>query len=406
MYYRWQLLSKPQTSQVSLQTGGVQNFFTVDKPGSYRIRLVVNDGEFDSYPYDALISTDIDQLDRVRFITTGDFGTGGDKQKLVGKAMKQVCDLRGCDFILGLGDNIYKRGPSSLEDEQFETKFEQPYQAIQQPFFMVLGNHDASGLKDGDGGFNARGLIEVAYQARSEKWTMPDRYYRMTLPFNDSNPRDNPAVNPQPLVELFGLDSTPLTSMPDIVPRYRLELYQGNQGRWLDAALNNSRAHWRIAFMHHPYISNGQHGNAGDYDGISSSKYADTVQRLFPDLYRYFFQRIAGRYYKGFVEQHLCDQVDLYLSGHDHNLQWLKPVERCGNTQFIISGAGAKYKGLVSRDNNPEIWQSGEQLGFFWIDILADQLSVTIYTVDEKTGALRKECSGALYSQLCREVSI
>src|SRR4051812_49371566 len=87
----------------------------------------------------------------VRFVTLGDTGTGGKTQLAVAKAMKKVCAERGCQFALGLGDNIYEFGISGADDPQFREKFEKPYADLNFPFFMALGNHDQSGIIPGSG---------------------------------------------------------------------------------------------------------------------------------------------------------------------------------------------------------------------------------------------------------------
>ena len=63
----------------------------------------------------------------VRFIAIGDMGTGDDGQYKVAAALESVCAERGCDFAIGLGDNIYEAGVDSVSDIQFQTKFEDPY---------------------------------------------------------------------------------------------------------------------------------------------------------------------------------------------------------------------------------------------------------------------------------------
>src|SRR5262245_60003455 len=78
----------------------------------------------------------------LRFIAVGDTGRGDDGIRAVAAAMKDVCDHRGCDFILLLGDNIYYAGVDSVTDPQWQTKFEEPYAAIDLPFYAALGNHD------------------------------------------------------------------------------------------------------------------------------------------------------------------------------------------------------------------------------------------------------------------------
>jgi|GEM_PF-901055 len=376
--YRWFLLERPHGSQAQLQKDGELAQLQIDQPGEYRVSLVVNDGAFDSYPFEALVSTNKDKLDNVSFIVIGDAGTGSKQQYHVAAAIEQICQKKVCDFALGLGDNIYNAGPDSVTDSQFQEKFEKPYQQLNFPFYMVLGNHDSSGLMAGDGGFNARGGIEVEYSQHSQKWTMPERYYRITAPLGE-NPRQNPSSNPQPLAEFFALDSTPLTSAPDIVPKFHIDRYTRNQEAWLNSGLHNSKAQWKIAFAHHPYISNGKHGNAGNYDDIA--RYTKTVSKVLPKTNRFLFQRVAGLYYQQFLERQICDRVDLFLAGHDHNMQWLPATKRCGKTEFIISGAAAKSNSLKDPERNPSRWQASRTTGFFHIEIIGNQLTAEIYRV-------------------------
>ena len=97
----------------------------------------------------------------VRFIAIGDSGTGKDGQYKVADALKAVCDQRGCDFAIGLGDNIYESGVDGVNDSQFDTEFEDPYKDIHFPFYMALGNHDNTWLIGGDGADNDKGEIQV-----------------------------------------------------------------------------------------------------------------------------------------------------------------------------------------------------------------------------------------------------
>src|SRR5690606_16435034 len=76
----------------------------------------------------------------VRFLALGDGGRGNSKQYEVAAAMEGVCAAKGCDFAIYLGDNIYSDGVSSVDDSQFEEKFESPYASLDFPFYMALGN--------------------------------------------------------------------------------------------------------------------------------------------------------------------------------------------------------------------------------------------------------------------------
>ena len=150
----------------------------------------------------------------VRFVAFGDAGTGSERQIAVGNAMAEVCQVRGCDFALELGDNFYLSGVQSVDDEQFESKFEIPYENLQVPVYVTLGNHDNS-QGPGEGSDNSRGDYQVEYHylagRTSDKFRMPARYYSFSAP----------ADSKTPLVEFFSLDSNPLTAiLSDLNPSW------------------------------------------------------------------------------------------------------------------------------------------------------------------------------------------
>jgi hypothetical protein len=334
---------------------------------------------------DALADNRSDQLPSgsvVRFIAVGDTGSGSDGQYAVGEAMAQVCAERGCDFALGLGDNIYESGTGSALDPQFEEKFEVPFAPVNIPFYMVLGNHDNSEFFGGDGAGNARGDTQVDYHYRdidhpdqprlTQRWKMPARYYNFQAGME----------NGQPLVEFFGIDSSqPAGGFPDSDQNFSYNNYGLAQLDWLKQGLEQSTAQWKLVFAHHPYVSNGSHGNAGNYDGIPGP--------LLPVL--------AGQRYKDFLEEAMCDRADYFLNGHDHDLQWLKPQPSCGRTGFITSGAGSKVRSLVNRNSNPAHYQAGDVYGFFWLEIDGDSLRGEVYEVDPALQSLGiRDPQGAL----------
>lgn len=294
----------------------------------------------------------------VRFIAIGDMGTGKDGQYKVAAAMKEVCDARGCDFALGLGDNIYEKGVDGKNDIQFETKFEEPYADFSMPFYMTLGNHDNTWITAGDGLNNDRGEAQVAYHYRtdrmSDKWQMPARYYQFNAPQNVDNP----------LVSFFSMDSTPLSGVTDADLEYNQFAYKKRQGDWLKDSIAQSNSPWKIAFAHHAYRSNGKHGNAGLYDYLLGH----------------------GLFYKNMVKDNVCDKVDMIIAGHDHDLQLLKPVDSCGKTVHMVSGAGGKSRDFGNPNRNESYWQEDNTLGFFYIEIEGDELRTTAYTVDSVSG--------------------
>jgi tartrate-resistant acid phosphatase type 5 len=327
----------------------------------------------------------------VRFLAFGDAGTGSAMQIAVGQAMADVCQVRRCDFALELGDNIYDHGPDSATDPQFDTAFEIPYAPLTRmrvPIYVVLGNHDTSSVAvadpegrnfPGDGANNARGNFEVEYGKRKDlatMWRMPARYYKFAAP--------PPGFAESPLAEFFGLDSPPLAPYRDDPDQqnWNPEAYAIAQTTWLRQTLKDSRARWKIVFAHHPYVSNGVHGNAGSYDEdlkkrdkSKDSKYA------------------SGKLWKKLLDDTVCAHgVELYLSGHDHDLEWLHPVGDCGPTEFILSGAGeggAKRRTFGKADRNKARWQQDQMGGFFWIELTEAQMKVAAFTVAENGQMLR-----------------
>lgn len=275
----------------------------------------------------------------VRFIAMGDGGEGNDDQYAVAAAVEQVCAARGCDFALYLGDNFYDDGVHSVDDEQFETKFELPYANLSLPFMVALGNHDFGEIPIQFW----RTDYQVEYTARSAKWTMPDHFYTFEQDHAAFIALDTNMI-------MLGLDWTQ------------------NQGRWVDGVLAASQSKtWRVAYGHHPYLSNGEHGNAGNYEGA----WYDLTGLVRGDNVRDFFR------------DHLCYEIDLYLCGHDHNRQWLDPA--CG-VELIVSGAASKTTGFVHRDSNPTLFEDDTTEGFVWVELADELMTVAFY---DKAGQLQ-----------------
>ncbi|PVZ67692.1 metallophosphoesterase [Pelagibaculum spongiae] len=326
------------------------------------------------------------------FLVIGDMGTGDIKQLRVAAAMEQVCGSQGCDFVIATGDNIYETGVKSVDDAQFQSKFETPYENFSIPFFLTLGNHDNTSLIPGVSTSNQRGDFQVLYAASDEaikngRWKMPARYYQVSLPYKGRQQQ----IYSDPLIDLFSIDSSPLTGvMRDLDPDYQPRTYKKVMQQWMDAALEQSQARWKFAFAHHPYLSNGKHGNAGHYDVFSGTN------NIFP--YE------SGWIYKKFLEETVCRNqgnqrgVNVYFSGHDHDLQWLKSVEPCSDTQLIHSGAAGKARPFKDAQRNEVYWQKDLTLGFYHIKATNDQLQVKAYTLDPEVENAQPQlaCEGVI----------
>ena len=283
---------------------------------------------------------------RVRFVAIGDTGNGNRTQHAVARAMGEVCAARGCDFALLLGDNLYPRGMSGPDDPAMDRVTTEVYGFLPFDFYAVLGNHDYGGKflfvdVDGLGNQFERGPVEVAYSQHSDKWRMPATHYTM---------RQGP-------VGFVMVDTD------SILWKNRRN---GNQRTWWPGALAAmADAPWVFAVGHHPFRSNGDHGNAGDYQTLDISIHVD---------------QLDGEEVDEFMEENVCGNVDLYLSGHDHDRQWLSDPSLCAGTELLVSGAGAEVKPLDDPERNPVAFQDGTTAGFLYM--VVDDESLTGRFID------------------------
>ncbi|MBZ0333317.1 metallophosphoesterase [Marinobacter sp. AL4B] len=311
------------------------------------------------------------RTESLSFIAIGDMGTGNIGQYHVAEAMRQIIRDQGCDFVLGAGDNIYEDGVTSVDDSGFMDSFEYPYQNLDVPFYMCLGNHDCASTIFGGGSDNRRGDYQVDYhyseRKYSTKWRMPARFYRESF---------GQLAQEKPFLDLFVVDSNPLTSFYlDFDERFNWQNYGYPQQLWMKEAVNESQAHWKIAMSHVPYLSNGKHGNAGNLD--------EGMRVIFsnPDA--------DGQRYKLFLEEAFSNKVDMLVTGHDHSLQWIKPVESMGPAHIIVSGAGGKTDEFQDPDRNPTQYQAENELGFVWVNLTEERMLLEFYLVNEDTGEFR-----------------
>jgi tartrate-resistant acid phosphatase type 5 len=81
------------------------------------------------------------------------------------------------------------------------------------------------------------------------------------------------------------------------------------------------------------------------------------------------------------MEENACRAADLYLAGHDHNLQVLEPPRGSPcRSLFIVSGAGG-YATYGFPGGNPSLFQA-QTFGFAYVTIEAARLSVEVFDAD------------------------
>lgn len=230
----------------------------------------------------------------MRFLVTGDWGRKGSvEQRSIARAMRSIVRAFPCDFIATTGDNFYDDGVANLDDPHWRESFEDIYDApeLQIPWLVTLGNHDHHGNVD----------AQVAYSARSARWTLEGNYSSRFVEGAGGAAR------------LVFLDTTPmlaryrrggveeLPGVEEIDPRLQLD--------WLEQRLAEDPPcddAWTFVFGHHPIHSGSSfHGSSRELGGRLASILTD-------------------------------NEVDAYICGHEHDLQHLVS----DGIQHFVSGGG------------------------------------------------------------------
>ncbi|MBF0172779.1 MAG: metallophosphoesterase [Magnetococcales bacterium] len=274
------------------------------------------------------------RTDRIVFFALGDQGTGNEDQHRVARAMEQVAARDGgVDGVLLLGDNFYPDGVASVQDPQWQTKFETVYAGpmlAKVPFYATLGNHDVR--------TNGEAQIDYARQRLgSKRWHMEGHHY-----FLDQGRTSGG----QPLLRLVILDGQ------EKVKRQEAFVHQAFSGTGV-------RPVWRWVASHYPLRSSGEHGNS-----------KKLLKRLLPALQ--------------------SQRVDLHLSGHDHHLEVLQPP---GEPLMVVSGGGGQR--LYSLGEKSE-WSKffAERFGFARIAATVATLAVTMF--DDQGAVLHQTILNAI----------
>ncbi|MEM1068750.1 MAG: metallophosphoesterase [Planctomycetota bacterium] len=255
---------------------------------------------------------------QLSLLLAGDTGLDTVSRTAVVEAMRRHASWSQPDAVMLLGDNFYERGVTSIYDPQFQFDFECLFDkgSFDMPFYACLGNHDVKGDTQ----------AQVEYSQHSERWHMPARYYTSRLAAGDA------------VVDLIVLDTNELLT-DDQSANQQLD--------WLRKQLRSSRADYKIVVGHHPVLTGGQH-EVPEY-------LAATLSPLFDQF-----------------------KIDLYLSGHDHDLQLLQ--SEAGWLQ-VVSGSGSKLRSTSWID---ETLFAEATPGFCWLLVDERGLSLTYYSEERR----------------------
>jgi tartrate-resistant acid phosphatase type 5 len=240
-------------------------------------------------------------------LMVGDWGYDDDHtaQSQVAVGMRRYATERAINpqALLMLGDNWYGELACGAQSPRWQTQFEQMYpaDAFPGPAYAILGNHDYQKWPE------SKVEAELAYaRSGNTRWRMPARWYRFEFPAHHA------------LITFIALDS----NMPfkdgtsergkdfTLTPAQQAE-----QLSWLEVELKRRRkTPFLVVMGHHPVYSDGPHGD-----------HPVLVREWDPLFQKY--------------------KVDVYLAGHDHDLQHLE-FEGHPTTHFLSGGGGADLYNL------------------------------------------------------------
>jgi tartrate-resistant acid phosphatase type 5 len=257
----------------------------------------------------------------MHFMSVGDWGRNGEyDQSEVAKQMGIWGAKNPNDFVISAGDNFYPKGVVSEHDPLWNFSFENIYTAhsLQCDWYPVLGNHDH--LSDP--------TAQIRYSKVSRRWNMPALYYSKEMPLKKGSGK----------VLFVMIDTDPMLFEAK-------KSYTEKQLIWLNDTLKNASADvkWKIVVGHHPYYTVGPRIN--NYDTLTMRKELTKIFEL--------------------------NRVDVYLSGHDHSLQHLKPE---GFTHQFITGAGSELTPVTA--GIPYSKFQASEHGFMYFSIDAKRLNV------------------------------
>jgi len=289
----------------------------------------------------------------------------------VAAAMESFCAAQPCDFALILGDNIYPDGAHGDADDplRFHKILEQPFQRLAGgtrnfKLYATLGDHDWRSFRKG-----RDALLAYARRKDTRFQIEANGYYSFV--------RQN--------AEFFILETNLLLAGTQVFKAKlapdgseqenrtidetddwkRPTIEEQNQLSWFKKAISQSKADWKIVLGHHPLWSSGGR----------KFEQARALRKLLLPV--------------------LCDYADLYLAGHEHDLE--VHLDHCSENDdkdtvplpIIVSGAASKQRAINHRFERQQqrkypyyetLWEKGMTWGFVHISLEPQQAVVSMVT--------------------------
>ena len=239
---------------------------------------------------------------QVSLLVTNDMGRNGYyEQKPIAELMGRMAEEADFEAVLALGDVHHFMGVESVDDPLWMTNYELIYShpELQIPWYPILGNHEYRG--------NTQAVLDYAQVSR--RWQMPARYYSKVFEGDSTS------------VRVIFLDTTPLIDKYHNDPEDYTTVRQQRADRqlaWLDKELAAAREDWVVVVGHHPIYAD---------TPKSTEERTDMQKRVDPILRRH--------------------RVDMYVCGHIHNFQHIKP--QGSPIDYIVNSAASLSRQKVGK---------------------------------------------------------
>lgn len=231
----------------------------------------------------------------LNFYLANDLGRNGYyDQKPIAELMGRMAENVDIECVIAAGDVHHFEGVRSVNDPLWMTNYELIYNhpELMIPWYAILGNHEYRG--------NSQAVID--YTNISGRWNMPARYYTFVLE-NDGITIRMVMVDTAPLIDKYRTDSQ---KYPDACKQ---DINQ--QLNWIDSVLTSAKEDWVIVVGHHPIFAE---------TGKDDSERLDLQKRL---------DRVLRKH----------ANVDMYLCGHIHNFQYIRPKD--SKIDYVVNTSGS-----------------------------------------------------------------
>jgi len=251
----------------------------------------------------------------INFIVAADMGrTGESEQQNIANIMGRFAEQNNIDFLAIAGDPIHYTGVKCVDDDVWSERIENIYTAASLhviPWYVVSGNHEYNG--------NVQAILD--YSNVSKRWNAPARYFAKER-----------AIGKRQKALFVFIDTSPL------IDKYRNDEKYSDAGEqdmeqqlhWLDSVLTVSNHRWKVVIGHHP---------------VHATTNKDESERT--DMQNRVGKILENR------------GADVYICGHIHNFQHLKPEN--SKVHYVVNSSASRsrpihepnFQGLVFANADP-----------------------------------------------------